>query len=379
MAFAAAAVLGCGKETPADTTGDGINPPPLPDETDVCSGIEDEAFKEYCLANFDTDKDRKISPREAELVKTIGCDGLDIVTFTGIEHFKNLETFSCANNEYVRSIDLHYNTKLANIPKDAFRFCLGLEKIVLPPNLTSIADGAFFICENLAGFYGNLASEDNRSLVLNGRLVGFAPAGLTEYAIPDNVTAIGANVICILECELEKITIPYSVTSFADGVFAGLLNLKAIYGRFASADKRCLTVDGKLLAFAPSGLTEYSIPEGVTEIGAGVFYGCANLSDIDIPDGVTSIGKGAFYCCESLKDITLGEKVANIEDHAFLYCSGLESVTIKATTPPALGSRAFDAGSDLGDGFSINVPKSAVDAYRTAEGWKDYAEYIRGM
>ena len=50
-------------------------------------------------------------------------------------------------------------------------------------------------------------------------------------------------------------------------------------------------------------LTEITIPDSVTSIGACAFEGCTSLAEITIPDSVTSIGERAFSGCESLKKV----------------------------------------------------------------------------
>ena len=54
--------------------------------------IPDAKFREYCLANFDTDGDGVISREEAELVTKIDIKADAILSLTGIEYFTNLET-----------------------------------------------------------------------------------------------------------------------------------------------------------------------------------------------------------------------------------------------------------------------------------------------
>ena len=49
-------------------------------------------------------------------------------------------------------------------------------------------------------------------------------------------------------------------------------------------------------------LTSFTIPKGVTSIGAYAFFMCENLSSVTIPEGVTSIGEGAFSHCAFKKD-----------------------------------------------------------------------------
>ncbi len=52
-----------------------------------------------------------------------------------------------------------------------------------------------------------------------------------------------------------------------------------------------------------TSLTELTIGNSVTSIGACAFEGCTSLAEITIPDSVTSIGERAFSGCESLKKV----------------------------------------------------------------------------
>ena len=45
------------------------------------------------------------------------------------------------------------------------------------------------------------------------------------------------------------------------------------------------------------------IPDSVTSIGEGAFWGCSSLTGITIPDSVTEIEGWAFSGCDSLKTI----------------------------------------------------------------------------
>ena len=74
-------------------------------------------------------------------------------------------------------------------------------------------------------------------------------------------------------------------------------------------------------------LTEYTVEEGVEEIGVGAFYGCTNLKKVTIPRGVRRIRGDAFHRT-GLTEVTLKEGVEEIGDWAFCSCSSLKRVVL---------------------------------------------------
>ena len=82
------------------------------------------------------------------------------------------------------------------------------------------------------------------------------------------------------------------------------------------------------------------MPDELTEIPEGLFWGCGSLESIIIPETVTKIGHQSFLCCYSLIDIVIPEGVTYIGASAFYSCGRLESVTIPKSVT-AIGTRAF--------------------------------------
>ena len=257
---------------------------------------------------------------------------------------------------------------VTSIGTEAFRGCISLTSVTIGNNVTSIGDLAFYNCTSLTSVtIGN-------SVTSIGDYAFRGCTSLTSVTIGDSVTSIGYDAFS--DCaKLTSVTIPDSVTTIGYEAFLRCTSLKEFKGKFAEDNGRILVVDGVLISFAPKGLTEYTIPDSVTSIDRAAFCDCDSLTSVTIPDSVTSIGVWAFSGCDSLTSVTIGNGVTSIGYEAFTYCISLTSVYCKATTPPALdGNAVFDYN---GSGRKIYVPAESVEAYKTADGWSEYASYIQ--
>jgi hypothetical protein len=113
----------------------------------------------------------------------------------------------------------------------------------------------------------------------------------------------------------------------------------------------------------------------VTSIEYGAFAECTGLTSVIILEGVTSIGDYAFYGCTGLTNITIPNSVTTIGERAFYQCTGLTSIYCKAKSVPVASSYIVYFYIDSA---KIYVPMESVDAYKSAVGWKDYADKIVG-
>jgi len=101
--------------------------------------------------------------------------------------------------------------------------------------------------------------------------------------------------------------------------------------------------DGELVSYYGEG-GEVIIPDGVTSIGYGAFWGCEELTSVVIPEGVTLISMYTFMDCVNLERVSFPESLTNIGPGAFDNCPKLKDVTIPAGVT-ILGLGAFNYGN----------------------------------
>ncbi len=325
-------------------------------------------------------------------------DNLRTITFPKCtEYFYDLEFSSCKN---LRSIKCRYSSSDGRfLIKDG---CLldfapgGLTKYTIPNSVTSIGEGAFWGCSSLKSItipnsvtsigeyaFGDCSSLTSITIPNSVTSIGYEAfkgcSSLTSITIPNSVTSIGIGAFegcssltnitipnsvksignsAFKGCSnLTSITIPNSVTEIGGSAFLDCSSLKSFNGKFASEDGRCLIKDGELIAYAPAGLTSYTIPNSVTSIEYGAFTGCSSLTNITIPNSVTSIGGSTFEGCSNLTSITIPNSVKSIGYEAFKGCSNLTSITIPNSVK-SIGYEAFKGCSNL---TSITIPNSVTE------------------
>ena len=214
---------------------------------------------------------------------------------------------------------------VTTIGYNAFMYCAHLTSITIPNSVTSIGGNAFTLCASLASvtlgtgitsivddtFYGcsNLTSVTIPATVTsigNGAFHGCSK--LASITIPNSVSIIYSQAF--ENCSnLTSVTIPGGVTYLGDQVFENCTRLTAI--TVDPANSFYSSMNGVLFNYSHTTLIEYpegksvsyTVPTGVTTIGANAFYGCAGLTGVIIPASVTSIGDYAFYGCTSLTGV----------------------------------------------------------------------------
>ena len=252
--------------------------------------------------------------------------------------------------------DLTLPDGVTEVGANAFAYCSGLTSVVLSQSVAWLDDSAFLNC-----------------------------SGISSLTMPKGVAGIG--YAAFRGCgSLTSVTIPASVIGINSAAFSNCSSLEniAVDGKniyYISVDGVLFNKNRTTLVAYPSGKkgTAYTIPKGVTSIGANAFSYCRNLIDVTIPENVTSIGGDAFNSCSNLVRVTIPKSVTSIGSSAFENCSSLTSVTIPENVTSiewgtfygcksltgviipenvtVIGGNAFDGCSSL---ISVTIPKSVM-------------------
>ena len=136
---------------------------------------------------------------------------------------------------------------------------------------------------------------------------------LVSLLLPKSIKKIEPSAI---SCDnLESVVInSKSLDVTGNNPFSVCPNLRNIEGPLASVDGKCLIINDTLYGFAPYGITEYTIPDGVKTIKSGFYLLCPNK--IIIPEGVETIEDYAFYTA-SLEYVCLPSSLKYIGYSAF--------------------------------------------------------------
>ena len=274
---------------------------------------------------------------------------------------------------------------VASLGNEVFKECSRLTSITIPNSVTSIGSNVFQSCTNLNCIIvdaGN-STYDSRSdcnaiiKTATNELV----VGCNSTTIPNSVTSIGKQAFN--GCKgLTSVTIPNSVTSIGEYAFDGCTNLNAVHisdlaawcgiNFHGSSSANPLSIAHRLYLNGEE-ITNMIIPNSVTSLGYGAFYGCTSLTSVTIPNSVTSIGSSAFSGCTGLTSVIIPNSVTSIGRYAFGDCTSLTELFVGSISPCSIDNYTFYNNSYSG---VLYVPSEAVAVYQAASYWKKFSSIL---
>lgn len=174
-----------------------------------------------------------------------------------------------------------------------------------------------------------------------------------------------------MDCSsLESIRMPYNIDNIPANCFRNCVKLNNIVLRSGIKNINNDAFSGCI------ELKNIKIPDTVTHIGSGAFM-YTRLEFMDLPASVTEIGSSVFNGLTSLKTMIIRGNIVNkgtAENNMFKCwenCTGLESFVMLSEIPMGFGFWMMNNTT-----CKIYVPDTAVDVYKTTNGWSSLASRI---
>jgi hypothetical protein len=232
---------------------------------------------------------------------------------------------------------------LKTIEADAF-CSTGIEEIVFPESVESIAPSQFFISADL-------------------KKVSFS--GPNDHFVVENQMLLTADRSRILfgERTLEQLVVPAPVEMIATSAFCCCRRLATVV---FEGDSRLVRIED--YAFFETAISTISIPDSVRRIGANAFGKCGQLKSINFgpgsqldelgrrvfgmtaldsftgPSSLRRVGSAAF-ANSKVRHVEFPEKVEKLDNLLFFSCKALSDVTVTRMGRVWVQPRAFDGAN----------------------------------
>ena len=295
----------------------------------------------------------------------------DLATVTFAEGANPTFESSVFISSGIRDITLPANMTL--IPDSLFNGCANLTSIVIPAYVESIGSSAFSGCRSLTSItfatYEGADGKQYSKVAAIGKQA-FQKTAISTFAFPtlegDAVLTLGTLSGKILTGQLfascpylTTVTLSKSVASITD-VFNGCYTIQSFVideenQNFSAAPGSPILLNkaGNAYRYICGQLSgEYTIPDGITEIGVNVFQNQRLLTKVVIPIGVQVIGDYAFDSCTALTEVVFEgsesspSRLTSLGKYVFNGCTSLDKVTLPSTLT-AIPDYTFQGCSSL--------------------------------
>ena len=260
-----------------------------------------------------------------------------------------------------------FNDALQSIGASAFSVCSELESVVFNDALQSIGASAFYSCSGLKSVVFNDALQN----IGRKAFYDCYSLSLSGIVIPGNVTSIGDEAFYPM---YHSLTFAYGAEPIEIGsnAFPAPFELswdRPIEGMNLDVNNLKTLTIGNSVTEIPANmfkdaakLTDLTLGNSLTAIGDEAFSGCTALTEVILPPSVETIGASAFDGNSKLTSIIMGHKVTTIGEKAYNLCPA-QTVSITAQTPPTAPDNTFSnyTGSLYVQG------QTAADAYYDAD------------
>jgi hypothetical protein len=161
----------------------------------------------------------------------------------------------------------------------------------------------------------NYTSSTDRKYTVYGGSSSLVTVSIPSSYLTRSVAYIGNSAFANYT-SLLNVSIPSSVISIGSNAFDGCSALTTISVNGSNpylyvSDKTVYSIDNTIL-YKHFGYNDssFSIPDTVTTLVGGAFYGCSNISLLILPENISAIGSKTFYNCSSLEFVVFTSELS---------------------------------------------------------------------
>ena len=378
--------------------------------------------------NKDRDLERINLPSTLEFIADDAfywCDNLEVINIADVSQWCELDIdmpnyyynplyyarHLYLNGEEIR--DLVIPEGIERLRDYACAYCNSLRSVTIP-DMKAIGEHAFTSCSNL-------------SRLNIGRVDSICNLAFSDCWALREVHATSLEAWCNIEfdCsgyygiytqplyiyrrfyigdeEIHDLSIPDEIRSLNLYAFAGCQSFTSLdltgrtqgerihlgsYSFYDCTQLKTAHIDHAIISNAFEGCTsleEVTIGDDMGGLGSYAFLNCTALKTVKIGDGIIEnqdgyeyntglyqIGDNAFSGCTNLTTVVIGACVQSIYNNAFKQCNKIKTLECHAIVPPAINdANAFT--TTCYQNANLFVPRESIEAYQTAECWKDFS------
>lgn len=255
------------------------------------------------------------------------------------------------------------------IPQKAFYKQTLLQEIILPQEVETIGEYAFYKCTAL-----KKATAPGAKTLVN---FSFQSCEALESVNMPQVESIGRCVF--YQTALKEVDFPK--TTFIDGMsFYECKSLVKVNmpelttlgeATFEYVQKRT----GTSMFYGCTALESISLPKAVV-IGDGAFSGCDVLKQVDLPVA-TDMGGQAFMCCDALTELSLPSAERFGQD-VFTSCPALAALKLTAPVNISVDNSTFGPANSQTKNIALTIASSNryqvqfIDGIHPTYKWKNH-------
>jgi len=321
------------------------------------------------------------------------CTGLSTILWNA----KNVTTYP-TNTSYLPFVNctslrtVIFGDQVLTIPAYCLYGCSLIDTLVIPENVVTIGNRAFYNCTGLRFIQWNAKSITSYPQSTSSDYPFYGCTKINTVVFGDKVLSVPAYAL-YNRTSLKNIDFGSSLQIIGPYAFYGCTGLNSIiltknintlgsYAFSGCSNISNIIWDAENVINYPSStssvpfvncslLKTVEFTSSVRSIPAYAFYGNTSIIDIEIGDSVESIGTYAFYN-NKITSIRIPKAMTVLGDYAFGSCTVLSSILDNAKQPQSISSNTF---SGISKNIPIYIPCESLSAYSQSEYWSTFKNY----